>query len=219
MTKLLLRNGHHLRRQPVPVRLHHRPGPPGKISHGRTAGPARGGNPPLLLTRDAPPLFTRRPRSSRFSRDQLRRLPACGQHRSRYARSFRRLRRGSPGRGWITGGGWAMDAFPRCTRPRDCWTRSCPTAGVFLPNRGRSRGPVSISKARHPGRDRQFEPIPRRPHRADRRGEPIGSGMRARPGWCNAAAAGSARRTGTRRYWRLRTMLSLGSRLAGRRFV
>jgi len=132
----------------------------GKISPGRTAGVGLAGHPPSTLTAGplpgpgsqtptCTPVFAGDPAGAGVTCRRPAPHPSMPALVAAYAGDH-------PDEEWITGGGWAMDAFPaRYSRPAKLLDAVVPRpAGVSCPT-ATVTGAWGQQQGSHPGRDRQ----------------------------------------------------------------
>ena len=108
----------------------------GKISQVGPPGPARGASSVDLDGGTLLPGFTDAHVHPVFAGDQLRRCDLqAASTAPEYAALVASYAGDHPDEEWITGGGWAMDAFPRGIPTRELLDAVVPDRPVFLPNR------------------------------------------------------------------------------------
>jgi len=108
----------------------------GKISQVGPPGPARGAASVDLDGGTLLPGFTDAHLHPVFAGDQLRRCDLqAASTAPEYAALVAAYAGDHPDEEWITGGGWAMDAFPRGIPTRELLDAVVPDRPVFLPNR------------------------------------------------------------------------------------
>ena len=152
-----------------------------------------------------------------FAGDQLRRCDLSGAvTHDAYLRIISDYVGRNPGDGWVTGGGWSMEAFPGGVPTAAPLDEIAPDRPVYLPNRDGHGAWVNSKAMQLAGITRDsLNPADGRIER-DANGDPVGMLQEGAANLVSRLLPGSPRRTGTRHSGSRRTTCSRSASPAGR---